>query len=105
MERPFLPEDRLTESAKHLVEEAVVLAGNRPPDARHLLLALIHTATPLIRSVLPNTNLDALEQTVEEELQNPNSKLAIPYEGIIDLAMRIAEREEQAQMDIIHIFF
>ncbi|MCX7993783.1 MAG: AAA family ATPase [Fimbriimonadales bacterium] len=98
-----MPDDKLTEAAQHLVEEAVVLAEGKPPDARHLLLALVRTATPLVRTTFPNLNIKALEQAVEEELKNPQSKLAIPYEGIIDLAMRIAEREELPQTDLIHI--
>ncbi len=103
MERQFLPDDKLTEAAQHLVEEAVVLAGGNPPDARHLLLALMRTAAPLMRATFPNLNLDALEKAIEEELKNPESKLALPYEGVIDLAMRIAEREQHPQTDLIHI--
>lgn len=104
MEHQFSLEDRLTEAAQNLVEQAVILAGGRPPDARHLLLALIRTATPLVRSAFPNTNLDALVQMVEEEFNNPDSNLAIPYEDIMELAMQIAEREGHAQTDIVHIF-
>ncbi len=103
MERQLLPDDKLTEAAQHLVEEAVVLAGGNPPDARHLLLALTRTAAPLMRATFPNLNLDALQEAITEELKNPQSKLALPYEGVIDLAMRIAEREQQPQTDTIHI--
>lgn len=103
MEHQFLPEDNLTEKAQQLVEQAVILAGCNPPDARHLLLALIRLAKPLVRSAFPNKNIEALEEVITAELDNPDSKLAISYESIIELAMRIAKREEHPQTDVVHI--
>ncbi|MCS7207999.1 MAG: AAA family ATPase, partial [Fimbriimonadales bacterium] len=103
MERILLPDDKLTEAAQHLVEEAVVLAGGKTPDARHLLLTLLRTAAPTAAAMLPNINLEALEQILEKEIEDPRSRIAIPYEAIIELAMRIAEREQQPQTDIPHI--
>lgn len=103
MERQLLPDDKLTEAAQHLVEEAVVLAGGAPPDARHLLLAVLRTESSIAASVLPQIDLDALAQALETELKNPHSRIAIPYESIVELAMRIAERDQQPQTDVIHI--
>jgi ATP-dependent Clp protease ATP-binding subunit ClpA len=103
MERQLLPDDKLTEAAQHLVEEAVVLAGGAPPDARHLLLAVLRTESSVAASVLPQIDLDALAQALETELKNPHSRIAIPYESIVELAMRIAERDQQPQTDVIHI--
>lgn len=103
MERQLLPDDKLTEAAQHLVEEAVVLAGGKPPDARHLLLALLRTHAPNVKQLLPQVDLNTLEQAVESELQNPQSRIALPYEGVIELAMRIAEREQQPHTDVTHI--
>jgi|GEM_PF-6467351 len=93
MERPPLPDEKLTENAQHLIEEAVILAGNQPPDARHLLRAILRHQRPLAEQLLPHLDLNALDQALERELENPHSHIAIPYEGIIDLAIRIAERE------------
>lgn len=103
MERPPLPDEKLTENAQHLIEEAVILAGNQPPDARHLLRAILRHQRPLAEQLLPHLDLNALDQALERELENPHSHIAIPYEGIIDLAIRIAEREGQPQTDIVHI--
>ncbi len=103
MERQLLPDDKLTEAAQHLVEEAVVLAGGKPPDARHLLLALLRTHAPVVKQLLPQVDINKLEQAVEKELQTPHSRVALPYEGIIELAMRIAEREQQPLTDVPHI--
>ncbi|MDM7461684.1 MAG: AAA family ATPase [bacterium] len=103
MERDLLPDDKLTESAQHLVEEAVVLAGGNTPDARHLLLALVRAHTETVHQLLPQINAEMLEQVLEKELENPQSRIALPYEGIIDLALRIAEREHHPAADISHI--
>ncbi|GIV07911.1 MAG: hypothetical protein KatS3mg019_1047 [Fimbriimonadales bacterium] len=103
MERQLLPDDKLTEAAQHLVEEAVLLANGQPPDARHLLLAILHAHAPIVEQLLPQVNLNMLRQAVESELHNPQSRIALPYEGIIELAMRIAEREQQPHTDIMHI--
>jgi ATP-dependent Clp protease ATP-binding subunit ClpC len=103
MERQLLPDDKLTEAAQHLVEEAVVLAGGATPDARHLLLAVLRTESSVAASLLPQIDLDALAQALENELKNPHSRIAIPYESIVELAMRIAEREQQPRTDVIHI--
>jgi ATP-dependent Clp protease ATP-binding subunit ClpC len=103
MEHKPLPEDRLTDAAQQLIEQAVILAGNRPPDARHLLLALIRFAEPLVRSAFPNQNIKALEEAIAAELDSPDSQLAISYESVIELAMRIAKREQHPQTDVVHI--
>ncbi len=103
MERYLRPDEKLTDAAQHLVEEAVVLAGGKPPDARHLLLAIIHIAESLFRATFPNSDPVALRKAIEEETKNSESKFAIPYEAIIEFAMRIAEREHQPQTDVIHI--
>ncbi|MCS6924200.1 MAG: hypothetical protein NZM10_07485, partial [Fimbriimonadales bacterium] len=103
MERQFLPDDKLTEAAQHLVEEAVVLAEGKPPDARHLLLVLLKTDRSLVAETLPQVDLDQLEAAILKELPNPKSPIAVPYEPIIELAIRIAEREGQAQADTVHI--
>ncbi|MFN7016932.1 MAG: AAA family ATPase [Fimbriimonadales bacterium] len=103
MERYLRPDEKLTDAAQHLVEEAVVLAGGKPPDARHLLLAIIHIAEPLFRATFPNLDPVALRKAIEEETKNSESKFAIPYEAIIEFAVRIAEREHQPQTDVIHI--
>ncbi|MCS6918388.1 MAG: hypothetical protein NZM28_01305, partial [Fimbriimonadales bacterium] len=103
MERQLLPDDKLTEAAQHLVEEAVVLAGGKPPDARHLLLALLRAHAPIVSQLLPQVDLNAFEEAVQNELRNPQSRIALPYEGIIELAMRIAEREQQPHTDTVHI--
>ncbi|GIV06750.1 MAG: chaperone protein ClpB [Fimbriimonadales bacterium] len=103
MEHPFLPEDKLTEKAQQLVEQAVILAGGNPPDARHLLLALIRSAKPLVLSAFPSQNIEALEEAIAAELDNPASPFAISYESVIELAMRIAKREKHPQTDVAHI--
>ncbi len=103
MERYLLPDDKLTDAAQHLVEEAVILAGGSTPDARHLLLALVRVYTETVHQLLPQINAEMLEQVLENELNNPQSRIAVPYEGIIDLALRIAEREQQPAADVAHI--
>ena len=103
MERQLLPDDHLTEAVHHLVEEAVLLAGGHAPDARHLLLAILKTHAPTVQQLLPNINLDALTEAVQHELENPSSQIAIPYEAIIELAIRIAEREQRAQVNEVHL--
>ncbi|MFN4032177.1 MAG: AAA family ATPase [Fimbriimonadales bacterium] len=103
MERDILPDNKLTDAAQHLVEEAVVLAGGNPPDARHLLLALVRAYTETVHQLLPQINAEMLEQVLENELNNPQSRIAVPYEGVVDLALRIAEREQQPAADVAHI--
>lgn len=103
MERYLLPDEKLTDAAQHLVEEAVILAGGSTPDARHLLLALVRAYTETVHQLLPQINAEMLEQVLENELNNPQSRIAVPYEGIIDLALRIAEREQQPAADVAHI--
>lgn len=103
MERQLLPDDHLTEAVKHLVEEAVVLAGGHTPDARHLLLALLKAYVSVVQQLLPNVDIDTLTEAVQKELNNPQSHIAVPYEAIIDLALRIAKQEQQAQADITHV--
>ncbi|MCS6923295.1 MAG: ATP-dependent Clp protease ATP-binding subunit [Fimbriimonadales bacterium] len=103
MERALLPDDKLTEEAQQLAEQAVDLAGGKPPDARHLLLALLKAFPQIVSELLPQIDLSRLEQILQGELQNPNSPIAIPYEAVIELALRIAEREQQPQADAGHI--
>ncbi|MCS7190231.1 MAG: ATP-dependent Clp protease ATP-binding subunit, partial [Fimbriimonadales bacterium] len=103
MERALLPDDKLTEEAQQLAERAVDLAGGKPPDARHLLLALLKAFPQIVSELLPQIDLSRLEQILQGELQNPNSPIAIPYEAVIELALRIAEREQQPQADAGHI--
>jgi len=103
MERHELPDEHLTEVVHHLVEEAVILAGGRTPDARHLLITILKNHAATVRQLLPNIDIDALTEVVQRELENSNSRIAIPYEAIIELAMRIAEREQRAQVDETHL--
>jgi ATP-dependent Clp protease ATP-binding subunit ClpA len=103
MERQLLPDDHLTEAVHHLVEEAVLLAGGHAPDARHLLLAILKTHAPIVQQLLPKIDLDALTEAVQRELQNSNSSIAVPYESVIELAIRIAEREQRPQVDEMHL--
>ncbi|MCS7301371.1 MAG: AAA family ATPase, partial [Fimbriimonadales bacterium] len=103
MERELLPDDKLTEAAQQVIDEAVILAGGKTPDARHLLLVLLKTDRPLVAETLPHLDLDQLEAALLKELANPNSPIAVPYEPIIELAIRIAEREGLPQADTVHI--
>lgn len=103
MERQLLPDDQLTEAVHHLVEEAVLLAGGHTPDARHLLLALLKAHAAMVQQTLPSVDINALNETVQNELGNPHSRIAIPYEAIIDLALRLAKQEQQPQADLAHV--
>lgn len=103
MERQLLPDDHLTEAVHHLVEEAVLLAGGHAPDARHLLLAILKAHASAVQQQIPNVDIDALTEAVQKELNNPQSHIAVPYEAIIDLALRIAKQEQHAQADIAHV--
>jgi ATP-dependent Clp protease ATP-binding subunit ClpC len=103
MERQLLPDDHLTEAVHHLVEEAVVLAGGHAPDARHLLMVILKEHAAVVQQLLPNVDLDALGEALQRELQNPQSHIAIPYEAIIELAFRVAEKERQLRADVAHV--
>jgi ATP-dependent Clp protease ATP-binding subunit ClpC len=103
MERQLLPDDHLTEAVHHLVEEAVVLAGGHTPDARHLLMVILKEHAAVVQQLLPNVDLDALGEALQRELQNPQSHIAIPYEAIIELAFRVAEKERQLRADVAHV--
>jgi ATP-dependent Clp protease ATP-binding subunit ClpC len=103
MERQLLPDEHLTEAVHHIVEQAVVLAAGRAPDARHLLLAILQHHAAKVQQLLPTIDLDAFTEAVQKELHNPSSPIAIPYESIIELAIRIAERERQSQVDEMHL--
>ncbi|MDW8106352.1 MAG: ATP-dependent Clp protease ATP-binding subunit [Armatimonadota bacterium] len=103
IEQVALPEERLTDEARRLIEEAAVLASSQSPDARHLLRVILRTQRAVAEQLLPHVDLNALDQALERELENPHSHIAIPYEGVIELAMRIAEREQQPRTDIPHI--
>ncbi|MEJ5384580.1 MAG: AAA family ATPase [Fimbriimonadales bacterium] len=103
MERQLLPDDHLSETVHHLVEEAVVLAGGHAPDARHLLLAILKSHAAIVQQLLPAIDIDVLAAAVQKELLNANSPIAIPYEAVIDLAMRIAAREQRPVVDEMHL--
>lgn len=103
MERQLLPDDHLSETVHHLVEEAATLANGHVPDARHLLLAILKSHAAIVQQLLPAIDIDAFAVVVQKELLNANSPIAIPYEAVIDLAIRIAAREQRPQVDEMHL--
>jgi ATP-dependent Clp protease ATP-binding subunit ClpA len=92
----------LSPAVHRLINAACALAqaANQPPDARHLLLVLIHRHPNILRRLLPDQDLTELEGALQQELARADSPLAVPVEQIVQMAVEGALGEGKQQVGV-----
>ncbi len=74
-----------------------------PPDARHLLLALLLHHARMLHQLAPDLDLKQLQLALQGELEAGDESFAVPLEQVMQVAVEQARHEGQAWIALRHL--